>query len=412
LTGVPLIWLLYASGIGGYWLVWDQLAQYIAVMTSEWLDWLPIINESMARNFLNQASLSDRFFSLLAFLHIGIPLTLLLVMWIHIQRLSNPRTNPPRILMFGSMLALLVLSLVKPAVSQPPAKLDVAVGTLDMDWFFLFIYPVLDATSPATLWLLSGAVTLLLAMLPWMPPLLRKPAAVVDLPNCNGCERCYEDCPYSAISMQPRSDGLSYQQQAVVDANMCISCGLCVGACPTATPFRRSTDLIPGIDLPDYPLHDLRDDIVAATEGLQGDDRVLVLGCQYGVDLQKQDQPGVVFMSLPCVSALPPSFLDFVITRKIVDGVLLTGCHAGDCHERFGIEILEQRLNRTRDPQLRKRVPRERIATSWVGKGGRAHLMRDLQDFRARLIQMGPYVRPRMIEHAGTDSTGGQHESD
>src|SRR5262245_31613315 len=24
-SGVPLIWLVYASGIGGYWLVWDQL---------------------------------------------------------------------------------------------------------------------------------------------------------------------------------------------------------------------------------------------------------------------------------------------------------------------------------------------------------------------------------------------------
>jgi len=171
LTGVPLIWLVYASGIGGYWLVWDELAQYIATMTAEWLDWLPLFDEPMSRNFLNQSTLSDRFFSLLAFLHIGIPLTLLMVMWIHVQRLGNPRTNPPRILIIGSLLALLVLSLVWPAVSQPPANLDLAVGTVSLDWYFLFVFPLLDAWSPATVWLFAAAFT-------------------VYSPFCHGCRPC------------------------------------------------------------------------------------------------------------------------------------------------------------------------------------------------------------------------------
>ena len=33
ISGVPLLWLLFASAIGGYWLVWDQLAQYIAILS-------------------------------------------------------------------------------------------------------------------------------------------------------------------------------------------------------------------------------------------------------------------------------------------------------------------------------------------------------------------------------------------
>ncbi len=36
-TGVPIIWMLYASGITGYWLVWDKLAQYVAIVSSELL---------------------------------------------------------------------------------------------------------------------------------------------------------------------------------------------------------------------------------------------------------------------------------------------------------------------------------------------------------------------------------------
>ena len=29
-SGLPLLWLLFAAGIGGYWLVWDQFGQYVA----------------------------------------------------------------------------------------------------------------------------------------------------------------------------------------------------------------------------------------------------------------------------------------------------------------------------------------------------------------------------------------------
>ena len=96
LTGVPLLWFLFASGIGGYWLVWDQLAQFIAIATTEWLDWLSLFGEPLARNFLTADSVSSRFFSLLVFLHIGIPLALLLGMFIHVQRVSQPDTNPDR----------------------------------------------------------------------------------------------------------------------------------------------------------------------------------------------------------------------------------------------------------------------------------------------------------------------------
>ncbi len=36
---------------------------------------------------------------------------------------------------------------------------------------------------------------------------------------------------------------------------------------------------------------------------------------------------------------------------------------AGDCYQRLGARWLEQRIASERDPHLRQRVPRERIAT-------------------------------------------------
>ena len=32
-------------------------------------------------------------------------------------------------------------------------------------------------------------------------------AAVVDLEHCNGCELCFDDCPFDAITVQARTDG-------------------------------------------------------------------------------------------------------------------------------------------------------------------------------------------------------------
>ena len=135
-SGIPLLWLLFASAIGGYWLVWDQQAQYIAIMTAEWFDWLPIMVDPMASNFLNESTLSDRFFSLLVFLHIGIPLALLLGMFIHIKRITGARSNPARGLAAGTLLRdadnLAVASRVQPGAGQPGCGRDRSRAGLDI----------------------------------------------------------------------------------------------------------------------------------------------------------------------------------------------------------------------------------------------------------------------------------------
>ena len=245
LTGVPLLIFIYVCGISGYWLVWDQLAQYIAIATSEWLDVLPLFGEPIANNFLSSETLGDRFFTLMVFIHIFAPLFMLLLMWVHIQRYADARVNPPRALQIGTMTCLLLLSAIHPAVSQPPADLDVVPATVGLDWFYLALYPLLDVMSGSTLWLVLFGALVLLMLLPWLPPAKARAAAQVSLDNCNGCIRCAEDCPFSAIEMVPRSDGSGYDLEARVNPDNCVSCGICVGACPTATPFRRASALIP-----------------------------------------------------------------------------------------------------------------------------------------------------------------------
>ncbi len=386
-TGVLLIGFIYVCGITGYWMVWDQLAQYVALTTSRWLDALPIFAEPISRNFADNAGLSGRFFTLMAYIHIAAPLLMLTLMWVHIQRYSQARVNPARNLSIAIAVALLVLSLVDPARSQGPANLNELAASVGIDWFYLTFYPLIEVIGPRGLWVLALAVLVVLLILPWAPPLRRPSPAVVNLDNCNGCSRCFDDCPYSAITMQPRSDGLPFSLEAVVDPDLCVSCGICAGACPTATPFRRASALVPGIQLPQHGIAALREQVNEVCRNLRGEPAVLVFRCEHGAAVRQPSVGAVAVIDMPCTGMLPPSFIDLVLTRKMVAGVMLAGCHESSCHERLGVEWTEKRVAALRDPYLRERVPRERVALSWANPAQQRLRSAALEGFVASLAQ-------------------------
>ncbi len=387
ITGVPSIFFIYICGISGYWLVWDQLAQYIAIATAEWLDAMPIFAEPIANNFLNSTTLGGRFFTLMVFIHIFVPLFMLLLMWVHIQRHAHARVNPPRPLAIGTALMLLVLSLLRPAVSQAPADLDVVPGELGFDWFYLVAYPFLDTIPGGQLWLFIAAGFLLLTLMPWLPPAKPSRPAIVSLDNCNGCGRCFDDCPFAAITLVPRSDGKAYDAEAAVNVDNCVSCGLCVGSCPTATPFRRATAIVPGIELPDHPIAGLREDSLAAATRFGDGPRVLVYACEHcGMNAVNADDTQV--LTMPCVAMLPPSFVDFALSRGLADGVVLAGCASGDCNYRLGDTWTSQRLEGQRDPYLRNRVDRGRLRHLHLRATSARQRFRQLENFKAALTDL------------------------
>lgn len=388
ITGVPMTWLVIAAGVTGYWLVWDELAQYIAVVSSEWLDWLPIFGEPIARNFMKQGSLDDRFFTLLIFLHIAVPLILLLVMWIHLQRVSYAKWKPARGLAIGTLGMLVVLSFVQPAVSHAPANLDRVPQQLDLDWYYLFAYPLIEQWGAGTVWAIAFLGTMTLMILPWLPPAPSRAPAVVDLDNCNGCSRCSADCPFGAIKMMPRTDDLPFEKEAVVDPDVCVSCGICVGSCPTAMPFRRIADLIPGIDLPELTALDLRNKIHAAAEKITGPSRVLVIGCRYGIRSAKLTGNNRAAVELPCAGMLPPPYIDYILSKGLADGVAVVGCRPGECHYRLGQEWSEDRFERRRDPRLRARVSRDRLLRIWRAPTEWRGAINDLARFQDDLTQI------------------------
>ena len=399
ITGVPVIWFVYLSGITGYWLVWDKLAQYVALITTELLDTLGIFGEPIARNFLSPDQLSNRFFTLMVFLHIAIPLLLLLAMWIHLLRIAEARTRPPRALAGITLAALVLGALIAPADLQGPADLATIPQRLGLDWLYLGLYPVIESVPAGVIW--AGVVVFSLGLMgmPWMPPRRDGRPAEVFLDHCNGCERCVADCPYGAITLVPRSDGAPFRFEVEVDPAGCVACGICMGACPSSSPFRRAGDLVTGIDLPDQSLAALRAEVIAAGAALggqPGSGRVLTLACGDGAGAGAA--PGRV--AVPCAAMVPPSMVDFIISRGIADGVCISGCAERDCRNRLGVRLTRARFARERDPFLRARVPRERVLTVWAGPTEAGRLAREVAGFAGRLAALPPYDKVRPLDEA------------
>jgi len=386
-TGAPMLWLVFITGLLGYWLVWDQLAQFIAVRTFEWIDWLPVIAEPTARNFLTNANMTDTLFRLLVVTHLGLPLLLLAAMLVHTNRLHQPKVNPPRRLAIGTLLALLALSFVHPALSHAPADLGIAPGTLNFDWFYLAPYPLMSLQPKSMAWALIGGGTLFVLLLPWLPPKRRNPAAEVDLASCSGCNLCVEDCPYEAIRLEPRTDGHPrFHYEARVVENKCVSCGICTGSCPFSSPFRHSKELKSAIEMPYSGMQHLRDATSDALHRISGERRIIIFGCDHGTDITDLEYADVAGVSLECIGMLPPSLIDYAL-RQGADGVFVTGCRMGDCFHRLGNQWTRQRLNDERKPELHRKVARERIRFFMAAEADRLRLVQEIEAFGRDLPQ-------------------------
>jgi len=327
ITGVPLLPLAVATGVVGYWLVADMRAQFVATALGEWLGALPGVGVAMARDFATRAALGDRLFALLMFIHVGVALIILLALWTHFLRLVRPRVLPAATAGWALAGVLLALALFRPAVPGLPADF-----------------------------------------------------AVVDATQCSGCGRCFDDCPYGAVTMVARSDGSPHAQIAQVRADLCAACGICVGACPSSTPFRTQQPLVSGIDLPQRPLQALRAGLAAGiarvrAAGLSPVVRVQCVECAHAGSSHADDE---IVIGVACSAALPPSFVEYA-QRLGARTVTLADCGAHGCAYRFGGRFTRARLRGERDPYLRPQargpqvriVPDEEQRCRKAGEGAR-----------------------------------------
>jgi coenzyme F420-reducing hydrogenase delta subunit len=157
---------------------------------------------------------------------------------------------------------------------------------------------------------------------------------------------------------------------------------------------------VTGIDMPQLPIGALRARLERAVAALEGRPKIVVFGCDWGTDVERLRGPGTAAFRLLCAGMLPPSFIEYAL-RGGADGVLVTGCRAGDCAFRLGNQWTEERLRGQREPHLRRSVPPERLRVFWAGTRDLHRLADELKRFRAHVaaLRAPPRAAEQGLDH-------------
>jgi ferredoxin/coenzyme F420-reducing hydrogenase delta subunit len=346
-TGVFSISVLWLEGFTGYWLVWDVRSQQIALGTAKMLDLVPVFAKPLSLSFIRDAEVSSILFFTVFFFHMLIPLAMAGGLWLHIARLNRPHFFANRTMTVWVLAALLLVSIVMPALNEVPARLAAIPAPFTMDYWYLAPMYLVDRLSGGALWALLLFSGIFFYSIPWW----RKPAprAVVNEKFCDGCTNCFRDCPFNAITMVPRPDGGGL---STVDLDRCTGCGICTGSCPTLAisltwTASRDERLV---------LDQWMDDCAAKNEPFFP---AIVCASSAGASLRadmntgkSEDLPGYRVLPVPCAGWSHGRLVERML-RRGASGVLIAGCPPGECAYRHGDSLTDLRMSGKLDPELR-----------------------------------------------------------
>jgi NAD-dependent dihydropyrimidine dehydrogenase PreA subunit/coenzyme F420-reducing hydrogenase delta subunit len=379
-SGVILLGFTLVCGWTGFVMMWDVQAQLIVLEFSRTVDVLPLFTEPISRTFVGGVAPGGAFFFINLWLHVSLPLLIVLFLWIHTIRAARPQLTPPRRLLWAVAGLLTALSVAWPAALPPPADLLAEPGRVPVDWFYGFWVPLARAVGPWPHLLAWVAFWLLGFALPWWWRPARKvrgEPALADETVCTGCGQCYQDCPYEAISMVPRLAGKGSDLVAHVTAERCVSCGICAGSCAPMVigpPGRAGRD-------------QLREVQVLRHRGGLGPDRVVVFACRNGIGAPPAigRLERVELLPVNCGGELHSSAIEYLV-RSGVGGVMVMACPERNCVHREGPRWLFGRLYEEREAELKPRVDRSRVRLCHYGAGDWRAARHELLAFQAEVL--------------------------
>jgi F420-non-reducing hydrogenase iron-sulfur subunit len=117
--------------------------------------------------------------------------------------------------------------------------------------------------------------------------------------------------------------------------------------------------------------------------------------CTYtGADLAGTSRlkmaPNVRIIRAPCSSRISPHFITKAFERG-ADGVIVSGCHTGDCHYSTGNYFARRRFAIFRDLLDFIGIDTNRITFSWVSASEGTKWQEVVNDTTQRIRELGPF---------------------
>ena len=361
ISGILLTSMLLISTWSGYAMVWDSHGQLVTMSGARMLQIVPVLQEVLIRAFNGTAPLPAGFFFMNLFLHVALPLMMIIFLWLHTSRLSRSVWLPAKPILISSIVALVGLSIVVPAPLLPSADLLQIVGRIPIDIVSGVWIPMLDSVGPFITWIAILVTLLLLLLVPWWwrPRLSEQRAkSEVNLERCTGCSQCVLDCPYEAIRMAPREDGR--RLIAEVNPDYCVSCGICAASCADyaiGPPGRAAVDQRERILAWQAELIAKNRKLDLVMVACTNNQRLCDLLSQFG-----QDRSGTELYSVECCGCVHSDVIEKLLESS--EKLALIGCPARNCYNRDGLDLLTERVFEKRVPFVDRQIDRGRILVS------------------------------------------------
>ena len=369
-SGLTLLGAGLVCAWTGFVMAWDSFGERLAREGARLLDVLPVLSEPLSRLFAGDRPLPSAFFFVNLFVHIGLPLGMGALLWLHVSRVARPVLLPPRRITWTILGALTVAAVLLPAPLGPAAEPFRLPAETPINLFAAWWLPLTEGMSRGAVWAVAVGFSIALLIVPrftrrarverWAP-------SVVDPRLCTGCNQCPQDCPWDAITMVERDDDRP-SLVALVNPARCVSCGICAGSCApmgVGPPGRTGRDQLAATRV-----------VIGAGLADAKAKPVIAICCSQAPEAHVESirARGAHVHIVTCVGNLHSSVVE-VFVRSGAPGVVICGCPPRDCVGREGPKWLHERLYNDREAELQPRVDRRRVRTLTLAPGARGEAL-------------------------------------
>ncbi len=128
--------------------------------------------------------------------------------------------------------------------------------------------------------------------------------------------------------------------------------------------------------------------------------------CSYlGADLAGSSRmhhaPNVRIVRLMCSGRVEPTFIVSAL-KNGADGVLIAGCHPGDCHYTDGNLKTQRRIPLLKKMLAQMGIEEERVKLAWISAAEAPDFVRLVNGFTEEIRQLGPF----RLERETADAAG------